>query len=193
MIPDKKEAHRILREAEQKHPGSWICHSKVVAECACKIAENCKELNSEKAYVLGLLHDIGRSNKENVQLKHIVNGYRHMKQLGYDEVSRICLSHSFPLKDIRQYPGASDVPQEDRNEMLQILERMEYDDYDRLIQLCDSISMPEGVVLLETRIADIKKRYGKYLESKKESLYKLKQYFEDIMGLDLYDVLRINL
>ena len=60
MIPDRDEAEKLLKQAEVCNPGPWGNHSRIVACCAEKIAENCADLNSDKAYVLGLLHDIGR-------------------------------------------------------------------------------------------------------------------------------------
>lgn len=60
MLPDKKEAKMLLQEAGKMNPGTWESHSEVVADCARKIADNCTDMNPYKAYVLGLLHDIGR-------------------------------------------------------------------------------------------------------------------------------------
>ena len=58
--PKRSEALEILCEAEKLNPGPWVEHSKNVAHCAEAIAKKCENLNSEKAYVLGLLHDVGR-------------------------------------------------------------------------------------------------------------------------------------
>jgi HD superfamily phosphohydrolase YqeK len=41
------------------NPGPWGNHSRTAAHCAEKIAKY-SGMDSEKAYVLGLLHDIGR-------------------------------------------------------------------------------------------------------------------------------------
>ena len=57
--PNKSEALKLLDEAEQSNSGAWYRHSKTVAFCAEKIAAACG-MNTEKAYVFGLLNDIGR-------------------------------------------------------------------------------------------------------------------------------------
>ena len=57
--PSRDEAEQILSEAELLNPGLWVAHSCNVAECAEAIASHCN-LNPDKAYVLGLLHDVGR-------------------------------------------------------------------------------------------------------------------------------------
>ena len=62
MMPTRAEAEKILEEAEQCNLGPWVNHSRITAKCAEKIAELCENLDSEKAYILGLLHDIGRSS-----------------------------------------------------------------------------------------------------------------------------------
>ncbi|WP_081846530.1 HD domain-containing protein [Butyrivibrio sp. AE3004] len=91
--PDRQKAEEILREAERCNPGPWGNHSRTAAYCAEKIAE-CSGMDKEKAYVLGLLHDIGR--KFGVRhLGHVSDGYSYMMSLGYDEVARVCLTHSF--------------------------------------------------------------------------------------------------
>ena len=69
---------------------------------------------------------------------------------------------------------------------------MVYDDYDRLIQLCDSIAGAEGVMDMEDRMADVKRRYGTYPQTKWEANLALKRYFEKKMGQDLYEAVEKN-
>ena len=57
--PTIPEAEQLLREAEKCNPGPWGNHSRVAAFCAERIAK-AAGMDAEKAYVLGLLHDIGR-------------------------------------------------------------------------------------------------------------------------------------
>ena len=68
MLPDRKEAESFLRESEEIHPGPWADHCRTAAECAEKIARNCSGLDPEKAYIIGLLHDIGRRIEKNTFL-----------------------------------------------------------------------------------------------------------------------------
>lgn len=96
--PDRKTAEAMLAEAEKIDPGPWGNHCRVAAYAAEKIALSCG-MNGEKAYVLGLLHDIGRKFFVR-DLGHIYNGYRYMQSLGYFAVAKICLTHSFPNRDL---------------------------------------------------------------------------------------------
>ena len=138
-LPTIIEAEKLLNEAEQRNPGAWIGHSKTAALCAKEIAEHCDNIDIDTAYVFGLLHDIGR--REGVtDMRHIIDGYHFMTSLGYDECARICLTHSFPYKDIHSYNGQKDCTAEETEFIKSFLDNIEYDDYDRLIQLCDALA-----------------------------------------------------
>lgn len=191
MLPTREEAEQFVRESEEIHPGPWGDHCRVAAWCAERIAEQCEGMDAEKAYIVGLFHDIGRRITVGTHFKHIIDGYRCMMEHGWDEAARICMTHSFQIKGIHTYIGNIDVPPEDAEEVEAYLTSVEYDDYDLLIQLCDALALPEGPVAMEKRIADITKRYGSYPEEKRKRCYELRDYFEKKMGKNLYEVLGI--
>lgn len=110
-------------------------------------------------------------------------------QLGYDEVARVCLSHSFPVQDIRVDMAAIDITPEAYEALGRALAAMRYDDYDRLIQLWDSTAMAEGPVDMEMRMTDVKRRYGAYPQEKWEKNFALKAYFEACMKASLREAL----
>ena len=142
---------------------------------------------TEQAYVLGLLHDIGRRFGVR-HLGHVSDGYAYMMAVKFDEVARVCLSHSFNNQTLEDYVGAIDTTEDELDMIRNGLAEMVYDDYDRLIQLCDSIARAEGVVDMEERMSDVKRRYGSYPQSKWDANIALKRYFEDKIGQNLYDV-----
>ena len=182
-------AKQALREAGQRNPGPWIGHSESVAQNAKLIAQRCG-LDAQKAYVMGLLHDIGR--REGVSgIKHIFDGYAYMLEMGEKEFARICLTHSFPLKDVQTYIGAYDCTEEQLAFLRDFLEHTEQDDYDRLIQLCDAISLPEGACIMEKRLMDVALRHGlpEFSLDKWRAFLALKQYFDDKCGCNLYEFL----
>lgn len=102
--PNRAYAEQILEEAGRRNPGPWISHSRYVALAARNIAQACPRLNSEKAYVLGLLHDIGRRYGR-TDMRHSLDGYRYCCECGFPEVGKICMTHSFPNHDIREAFG----------------------------------------------------------------------------------------
>lgn len=60
MLPTREEALKLIRDGLLFNPGPWGKHCLTAAHCAEKIASACGEMDVEKAYILGLLHDIGR-------------------------------------------------------------------------------------------------------------------------------------
>ena len=67
----------------------------------------------------------------------------------------------------------------------------EANDYDRLIQLCDSLAADYGFVILEKRFVDVVRRYGINEEYVRdwESVFDIKEYFEKQAGCSVYDLL----
>ena len=187
MLPTREEALKLLEEAEKCNPGAWGNHSRIAARCAEKIARECNDLDSDKAYMLGLLHDIGR--KFGVRhLGHVSDGYSYMRSLGYDEAAKVCLTHSFNKLTTDVYIGKFDTTDEELRLIQDNLKTVVIDEYDKLIQLCDSIAGSEGVLDIEERMNDVKRRYGFYPQEKWDNNLKLKRYFEEKMGKDIYTV-----
>lgn len=80
-IPSIEEAKDLLSETAILNPGPWVDHSIHTAEAARNIASNHGELDSEIAYILGYLHDIGRRHGMSY-MRHIVDGYNFLSQMG---------------------------------------------------------------------------------------------------------------
>lgn len=64
----------------------------------------------------------------------------------WEEAARICMSHAFMIQDISTFIGEFDVTPSDYEFMKEFISRAVYDDYDRLVQLCDSLALPDGFV-----------------------------------------------
>lgn len=189
MIPSRKEAELLVKEAEKCNPGPWGDHSRTAAWCAERIAAQCQGMDAEKAYVLGLLHDIGRKFGTR-HLGHVYDGWKYMLKSGYDEVAKICLTHSFCEQSIEDYIGKHDITEEEEAELVIALNSTVYDDYDLLIQLCDSIAGADGVMRIEDRMEDVRRRYGSYPQSKWDRNLEIKKTFEEKMGRSLYEVVK---
>lgn len=187
MLPTREQAEELLREGEACNPGPWGNHCRVAAHCAEKIAQACGDMDGEKAWILGLLHDIGRKFGAR-HLGHVSDGYSYMMSLGYDEAAQICLTHSFHNQTTEGYIGRFDTTQEETKLIEDRLKTVEMDDYDKLIQLCDSLAGAEGVLDIEERMGDVKRRYGAYPQEKWDSNLNLLKYFEKKTGRDIYSV-----
>ena len=66
-----------------------------------------------------------------------------------------------------------------------------YDDYDRLVQLCDALALPTGFCLLEKRFVDVALRYGThpFTVARWKAVLDIKAYFEEMIGCSIYDLL----
>ncbi len=187
MLPTREKAEELLREAESCNPGAWGNHSRIAAHCAEKIAAASGCMDSEKAYILGLLHDIGR--KFGVKhLGHVSDGYSYMLSLGYDEVARVCLTHSFHDRTTDGYVGRFDTSEAELQLIKQALQETEPDEYDKLIRLCDAMAGAESIMDVEDRMNDVKRRYGSYHPVKWNENLQLKKHFEELAGRDIYEV-----
>ena len=175
-------AEFLLRSAVECNPGPWEQHSRYTAESAERIAGQHPDMDAKRAYVYGLLHDIGRKFGVSY-LAHVYDGYHYLLELGYANAARIALTHSFNLKDIHDYIGKFDLPESAQEEIQTILEETEYDDYDYLIQLCDAVAKADGIVSLEERMNDVKSRYGYYPQKKWDRNLWLKEYFEGMTAI----------
>lgn len=190
QVPTTEQAALLLEDAYKMNPGPWADHSKVVGSTAKAIAASCPDLDEDIAYTLGLLHDIGRREGWK-HIAHIMDGYKYLTQLGYTDAASICLTHSFPIKDVHTYLGRIDCSQEDLEFIDKFLAEINYSDYDRLIQLCDAISLPHGAVLMEKRLVDVAIRHGlpEWTLRKWKSFFELKQYFDLVSGKNIYTLI----
>ena len=191
LIPSRAEAEKLLEWAGKLNPGPWVNHAKVVARAAQTIAQE-MGLDADRAYVSGLLHDIGRF--EGVRgLHHVYAGYALMKEKGYDVISEICLSHSFPhpVQVLGAYSGGEyDCTPAELEVITNYLATADYNDYDRLVQLCDSIGSADGVCLIEKRLNDVVSRYGfnSFTLKKWDAYRSLKSYFDIGIKGNIYDL-----
>lgn len=183
------EATNELKAAVRLNPGLWEQHSLSVAQNAKLIAQKCG-MNSDSAYVFGLMHDIGR--RAGVKgILHIFDGYDYMISMGQPEIARICLTHSFPIKDISSFSGKYDCTDAQMDFLTEFLCSTEYDDYDKLIQLCDAVSLPTGACIVEKRLIDVALRHGfndTTIDKWREFL-KLKSFFDEKCGCNIYTLL----
>lgn len=180
-----KDALEMLEQAKQNNTNDgWIYHSICVGNTAGVIAEKLG-LDIDKAKTLGYIHDIGKFVGE--FKNHVMNGYNYLKELGYDEeYYNICLTHSYLNNDYLCTAGGipDDIPFR-----TDFIKNHEYTIYEKIINLCD-LMCTKVVNTIDKRLIDIMIRRGAYSNTQyhiKET-YKLKKYFDDLLGFNLYDL-----
>lgn len=187
-------AENLINSAHEKNPGRWREHSLNVAACAQLIASAIKTMNPAKAYSLGLLHDIGRINGV-TDIKHTIDGYNYMMQNNYEENAVICLTHSFPVQNVLSYSGKLDCDEKEISFIQNFITNREYDEYDKLIQLCDALSSHDKFCVLEQRLIDVAIRHGinAYSIDKWKKTIDLKHYFDNKASIDVYKLIQIKI
>lgn len=188
MLPSKERAEEELRVAQELNPGPWTKHSVNVGIAARNIAAKVPGMDAEKAYIVGILHDIGRRVGIVSIPKHVYEGYVYAGNNGWDEVAKICMTHSYPLM---KKEFAFEPKSEEDKAIKEYILNCESDDYDLLIQLCDSVATDYGFCILEKRFVDVARRYGVGTSSvaRWNATFDIKEYFEAKMGCSIYDVL----
>jgi hypothetical protein len=189
-LPSREQAELFLREGQAMNPGPWGRHSLFVAQAAEAIAEHHPSLDPETAFVLGCLHDIGRQVGF-TDMRHTLDGYSLLEEKGFADAARICITHVFPIKDVRTVAGKWDCSKQELDFLQGYLANIEFDDYDRLIQLCDAIALPSGFCLMEKRLLDVALRHGvnEYSVPRWKAYMSIQQDFENAIGGSIYRVL----
>lgn len=194
MKLNSSDARKLLEiEREKVKDDRWIDHCLCVGDSAGKIAKALNEkginVDIDKTITLGYLHDIGKYNGESHG--HVMRGYNYLKDKGYDdEYCNICLTHSYLNNDIVCTAGG--VPNPNDNPFLaEFIKNHKYTIEEKLINLCD-LMCPQGnkVFTIDKRLIDIMIRRGAYSNTQyhiKET-YKLKEYFDNLLGINLYDL-----
>lgn len=180
-----EKAREMLEEARKKSTDDrWINHSICVGDTAGKIAEKLN-LDVNYAKTLGYIHDIGRGIGDSKD--HVMNGYYYLKELGYDdEYANICLTHSYLNNDI--YCTAGGIPT-DIPFRTEFIKNHEYTIYEKIINLCD-LMCTDIIMTVDKRLIDLIIRRGAHENTQyhiKET-YKLKQYIDEQLGFNLYDL-----
>ena len=194
MKLNSSEARNLLEIERQKvKDDRWIDHCLCVGDSAGKIAKALKDkdynVDIDKAITIGYLHDIGKYNGE--AHGHVMRGYNYLKNKGYDEeYCNICLTHSYLNNDIICTAGGIPSP-EDNLFLTEFIKNHEYTIEEKLINICDLMCTQDAkVYTVDKRLIDIIIRRGAYSNTQyhiKET-YKLKEYFDNLLGYNLYDL-----
>lgn len=184
----KEKALNLLNEVNNEESKGWIAHCIAVGDTACTLAQALKEkgfnVDPEKALAMGYVHDIGKIYDDD---NHTINGYYYLKEKDIDEdYAAVCLTHSYLNNDLNCTAGGI---QEDIPFRTEYVKNYKYTMYDKIINLCDLMCTQE-VMSIEDRMNDIIKRKGVHenTEYHLNELLKLKDYFDHLLGYNLYDL-----
>ena len=192
MILTSKKARELLEiERKTTKDDRWIEHSICVGDSAGILAKALEEkgynIDVDKAITLGYVHDIGKYTGESHG--HVMRGYEYLKNKGYDEeYANICLTHSYLNNDILCTAGG--IPDKEKNPFLtDFIKNHEYTIEEKLINLFDLMCTTK-ILTIDKRLIDIVLRKGVFSNTQYhvKEMYKLKEYFDDLLGYNLYDL-----
>lgn len=163
--------HKTLGSGASEYKFSksaFISHSLEEARL-CSLMAKKANLDTDKAFKMGLLHDYGR--KYDHGGLHITLGFKELFSLGYITESIGCLTHSFLNGNYFACYNPSDKYQVNddlnityikeevkENEVYKFISTYTYTDYDRILNLADLMASANGVITPEERILNIEKR-----------------------------------
>jgi len=190
QIPSLKQAESYLLEAQDLNPGKWIAHSRQVGQAAKLIANQHPALDPEISLILGYLHDIGRRSGI-TDIRHTYDGYQFLIKEGFPDAARICITHSFPTKQVCEVIDRWDAPKKYLRYIQKFLNAIEFNEYDKLLQLCDALAMHNGFVLIEKRLVDAAMRRGinDFTIQRWQITFAIQAEFEEVMQESIYTIL----
>ena len=199
-LPTREEAHKIVMGMGdfpyiKRHYMQCFAHYLRVAKNAEAIAKTLAHLDSEKAYIIGLLHDYGKIDElQDKNIFHGLSGYKRLMTMGYDEAARAALVHSFFEKETITPERYQSYNRNDIIECANLLAKTPFDDYDRLVHLADLLAMSTQATTIEARFEYLAVTYDiddELLKDKYALACDLKDYFDNLCGCDVYDLLNV--
>ena len=195
FVEDRIYAEQLLNEAAISNPGTWVQHSINVARAAEYIAFDLLNagylIDTNIAYTCGLLHDIGRYVGYTSSVIHSLDGYLFIINKGFEGTANVCVTHSFPSPDLEIINGWREIPSHIQIQLSEILNKIEWTIYDKLITLCDAVADDKGFSTIEKRIVSAAIRNG--INSKSTVLWRgyfsIKQEIERIINKSIYRLL----
>lgn len=180
-------------DVPQSKIDAFAVHLRKAAEYAAAICRQIPALDEKIGYVFGCLHDYGKffGDVYGKRSFHGYVGYVEMLKLSQPEIARICLTHTFfcenfNIDDYKYY-------RPDLIAAHNILKNVQFNDYDRLMQLVDLLAgVGDKGRGINARIAGIAERYGlnaDFAARLLQSTLDKKAYFDNKCGTDILDLL----
>ena len=194
IVEEAKEYSRSLGTGE-KILVSYHNHVYGVASVAKLLAEKLKLEDSERVYVLGLLHDVGKVAEREKEVFHGVIGYKLLKDVDV-EAANICLTHMFPLNQIEPYEQMEKYfygKKKHYDLVKESLEENELTLIDRIIQFSDGAASgtekENAYVTIEKRDEQLKNTRA-IPEFALNNMKENKRFFDKALGYDVYELFK---
>jgi len=169
-------------------------HILIVAISAAVIARQINKkagknlINEERAFVYGVLHDIGRYivDENKAGYPHTIAGYDLCMKLNMPLVAQICLTHAvLDTANVQEYPNYTAEQLDFINNKMTVIKRSLYDD---LIMLIDLHCRGDKVLPIKERLNKNKLFYNIAAKDYSAKYLDLYSEFTKKYGIDIYQV-----
>ena len=159
---NREEAIALLNK-HSSADSSWREHCLQVSSAARRLAEIIARrgfaVDPERAEVLGLLHDLGRSQGHT--LRHGIEGYLLARKEGLRDEARICLVHILKGRSLEDAVTLGMLTEQERTSLLRNgWQPHEPSLEERTAILADALISDTGLSPIEEKYANARRRYG---------------------------------
>ena len=142
---------------------SWHAHCLHVSAAARRLAELISQrdhpVDVERAAVLGLLHDLGRSRGHT--LRHGIEGYLLARAEGHEEEGRICLIHILKGRTLDEGSRLGMLTQQEHQDLKKQCHRYDRPSLEeKIVCVADALMSDTVLVSIEEKYANARRRYG---------------------------------
>jgi hypothetical protein len=173
---------------------SWEAHCVQVGAAARHLAELMSRrghtVDVDRAEVLGLIHDLGRSQGHG--LRHGIEGYLLATSEGHEGEARICLLHVLKGRTLEEGTKLGMLSEGERAD----LEAGGWDFHhlsreEELAILADALMSDTGLVPIEEKYANARRRYGAQPHHYQDEAWvvRLTARISGLLGMTPYDAL----
>jgi len=174
---------------------SWRAHCVQVAAAARRLAELILQrgyaIDVDRAEVLGLLHDLGRSQEHT--LRHGVEGYLLAQAEGFEEEGRICLAHILKGRTLQEGVRLGMLTQDEEKQMGEnVYWNGSPSLEERIVILADALMSDTGLATIEQKYANARRRYGGQPHHYEDEAWvkRVATEIEQLLGMSPYDALQ---
>lgn len=189
-----REQAVALLDKHSSGEDSWRDHCLQVSAAARRLADIISRrghaVDPEGAEVLGLLHDLGRSRGHT--LRHGIEGYLLSRKEGLRDEGRICLLHVLKGRSLQDGVTLGMLTEQERSDLLKNgWQPRQLSLEERIAILADALISDTGLVPIEEKYANARRRYGAHLHHYEDEAWvkRLGDDISELLGMPPYDAL----
>lgn len=174
---------------------SWRAHCLQVSAAARGLAELISRqghpVDVERVAVLGLMHDLGRSQGHTI--RHGVEGYLLAQAEGFEEEGRICLAHILKGRTLQQGVRLGMLTEAEETQIAQnVYWKASPSLEEKIVILADAMMSDTGLTSIEQKYANARRRYGGQPHHYEDEAWVkgLAAEIEQLLGMSPYDALQ---